>query len=143
MRSDLKGWLHHVANEDGAWIPIRAEFGFGFAPGGGRDPESVADPVTLDGRWRLHGVVDLIEAKAGPTPRGELRVTDHKTGRNRTRERMVVGGGEVLQPVLYGLAVEASMDRAVRLIAAVLLYVDRRLREAGRHARRARATSGH
>ena len=113
MRSDLKGWLHHVANEDGAWIPIRAEFGFGFAPGGGRDPESVADPVTLDGRWRLHGVVDLIEAKAGPTPRGELRVTDHKTGRNRTRERMVVGGGEVLQPVLYGLAVEASMDRAV------------------------------
>ena len=113
MRADLKGWVHHVANEDGEWIPIRAEFGFGFAPSGGRDPASVPEPVTLDGRWRLHGVVDLIEAKSGPTPRGELRVTDHKTGKNRTRERMVVGGGELLQPVLYGLAVEQAVGRAV------------------------------
>jgi CRISPR/Cas system-associated exonuclease Cas4 (RecB family) len=113
VRADLKGWIHHVANEDGEWIPIRAEFGFGFALGGGRDPESVPDPVTLDGRWRLHGVVDLIEAKAGPTPHGELRVTDHKTGKNRTRERMVVGRGEVLQPVLYGLSVEQALGRAV------------------------------
>ncbi len=113
VRADLKGWIHHVANEDGEWIPIRAEFGFGFASGSGRDPESVPEPVTLDGRWRLHGVVDLIEAKAGPTPRGELRVTDHKTGKNRTRERMVVGRGEVLQPVLYGLSVEQAIGRAV------------------------------
>ena len=113
VRADLKGWIHHVANEDSEWIPIRAEFGFGFAPGGGRDPESVPEPVTLDGRWQLHGVVDLIEAKAGPTPHGELRVTDHKTGKNRTRERMVVGRGEVLQPVLYGLSVEQAVGRAV------------------------------
>ncbi len=113
IRGDLKGWLRHVANEDGEWIPMHAELGFGLPPGDGRDPESVPDPVTVDGRWLLRGVVDLIEARAGPTARGELRVTDHKTGRNRTREGMVVGGGETLQPVLYGLAVEEATGRPV------------------------------
>ena len=113
MRTDLRGWLYHVADEGGEWIPIHAEFGFGFTGGHGRDPESVPEPVRLDGKWPLHGVVDLIEAKAGPTAEGELRVTDHKTGRNRTRERLVVGHGEVLQPVLYGLAVEQALGRPV------------------------------
>ena len=113
MRADLKGWLLCVAEEEGEWIPIRAEFGFGFTGGQGRDPDSVPDPVTLDGRWKLHGVVDLIEAKAGPTADGALRVTDHKTGRDRTRDRLVVGHGEVLQPVLYGLAVEQALGRPV------------------------------
>ena len=57
--------------------------------------------------------MDLVEARTGPTPRGELRVTDHKTGGNRTRPGMVVGGGETLQPVLYGLAVEEVSGRPV------------------------------
>ena len=114
IRSDLKGWLRHVANEDGEWIPMHAELGFGLPPGDGRDPASVPEPVTVDGRWLLRGVVDLIEAKAGPTAGGELRVTDHKTGRNRTKEGMVIGGGETLQPVLYGLAVEQTLGRPVR-----------------------------
>ena len=113
MRADLRGWVHRVAEEGGEWIPIRAEFGFGFKGGDGRDPGSVPEPIRLDGRWLLHGVVDLIEAKAGPTPEGEFRVTDHKTGRDRTKERTVVGQGEVLQPVLYGLAVERALDRPV------------------------------
>ena len=113
LRGDLKGWVRHVANEDGDWIPMHAELGFGLPPGDGRDPESVPDPVQVDGRWLLRGVVDLIEARARPTARGELRVTDHKTGRNRTREGMVVGGGETLQPVLYGLAVERALGRPV------------------------------
>jgi CRISPR/Cas system-associated exonuclease Cas4 (RecB family) len=39
---------------------------------------------------------------------GFLRVTDHKTGRNRTREgQTIVDGGRILQPVLYGLALKA------------------------------------
>jgi len=113
MRSDLKGWVRHVANEDGEWIPMHAELGFGLQPGDGRDPESVPEPVEVDGRWLLRGVVDLVEARAAPTAHGELRVTDHKTGRNRTREGMVVGGGETLQPVLYGLAVEQTVGRPV------------------------------
>ena len=113
LRVDLKGWLQQVADEGGEWAPIRAELGFGFAPGPGRDPRSAAEPVRLDGGWQLHGVVDLVEARARPTAAGELRVTDHKTGRNRTAVGMVVGRGEVLQPVLYGLAVEQVFGRPV------------------------------
>ena len=113
LRTDLRGWVQQVADEDGEWVPVGAELGFGFAPGDGRDRRSVAEPVRLDGRWLLHGIVDLIEARARPSAEGELRVTDHKTGRNRTQERMVVGRGEVLQPVLYGLAVEAALGRPV------------------------------
>ena len=114
MRADLKGWVHRMGEEDADWIPIHAEFGFGFDGGHGRDPDSVQDPVRLDGKWQLHGVVDLIDAPAGPTRDGELRVTDHKTGRNRAKERMVTGHGEVLQPVLYGLAVEQALGRPVQ-----------------------------
>ncbi|MDA1094171.1 MAG: PD-(D/E)XK nuclease family protein [Acidobacteria bacterium] len=113
MRTDLKGWVHHVANEEGEWVPVRAELGFGFAPGAGRDPRSVPEPAVIDGQWQLHGIVDLVEARGRPTAEGELRVTDHKTGKNRTQERMIVGRGEVLQPVLYGLAVEQSLGRPV------------------------------
>lgn len=113
LRLDLKGWLQVVADDGGAWTPIRAELGFGFPPRAGRDPRSSRDPVVVDAGWKLHGVVDLVEARARPSAAGELRVTDHKTGRNRAAERMVVGRGEVLQPVLYGLAVEQVLGRPV------------------------------
>ncbi|MEE2637398.1 MAG: PD-(D/E)XK nuclease family protein [Acidobacteriota bacterium] len=113
LRTDLKGWVHQVSDEDGEWIPIRAELGFGFPAVPGRDARSVPEPVSLEGGWKLHGIVDLVEARARPTVDGELRVTDHKTGRNRTAERMVVGHGEVLQPVLYGMAVEQALGRPV------------------------------
>ena len=132
MRADLKGWLRHVANEGGEWMPIDAEFPFGLgpradsaAPGvagagprpavadAGWNPDGAPDPAAVDGRWRLRGRVDLVEARTGPTTRGELRVTDHKTGTNRTRPGMVVGGGETLQPVLYGLAIEDVSGRPV------------------------------
>ena len=132
MRADLKGWLRHVADEGGEWMPIDAEFPFGLGPrvesdvpraagdrpglpegDAGWNPDGAPDPAAIDGRWRLRGRVDLVEARTGPTPRGELRVTDHKTGGNRTRPGMVVGGGETLQPVLYGLAVEAVSGRPV------------------------------
>jgi ATP-dependent helicase/nuclease subunit B len=43
-----------------------------------------------------------------------LRITDHKTGRNRTTPRTVIGGGATLQPVVYGLAIERILDRPVR-----------------------------
>ena len=52
----------------------------------------------------------MIESKEGT---GELRITDHKTGRNRTTPRTVIGGGATLQPVIYGLAVEKLLGRPV------------------------------
>ena len=113
MRIDLKGWLHRVADEGGEWVPLHAEFAFGVPSNADFDPESVPEPATLDGRWLLRGVVDQIEAPARPSEKGELRVTDHKTGKDRTRRDMVVNGGETLQPVLYGLAVEQALGRPV------------------------------
>ena len=77
MRGDLRGWLQRVAVADAEWEPIHAEFGFGIAGEEGLDPESVREPVVLEGRWKLHGVVDLIERHRRS---GELRVTDHKSG---------------------------------------------------------------
>jgi CRISPR/Cas system-associated exonuclease Cas4 (RecB family) len=52
----------------------------------------------------------VIEERASD---GALRVTDNKTGSNRTREGMIVGGGEFLQPVLYALAVQEMLQRPV------------------------------
>src|SRR5208282_3359022 len=109
MRSDLRVWLQKVAEQDG-WVPIHFEFGFGFGATAGRDPASLPDPVTLAGGAMVHGFVDLIErSDDGKT----LRVTDHKTGKDWTKKGLVVGQGEYLQPVVYGLAVEAALKRTV------------------------------
>jgi RecB family exonuclease len=109
MRSDLRVWLQKVAEQDG-WVPIHFEFGFGFGAAAGRDPASLPDPVTLFGGTLVHGFVDLIErSDDGKT----LRVTDHKTGKDRTKKGLVVGQGEYLQPAVYGLAVETALKRTV------------------------------
>jgi len=109
MRSDLRVWLQKVAEQDG-WVPIHFEFGFGFAANDERDPASHPDPVALAGGARLHGVVDLIDRSDDGK---SLRVTDHKTGKDLTKKGLVVGKGEYLQPVLYGLAVETALGRPV------------------------------
>jgi CRISPR/Cas system-associated exonuclease Cas4 (RecB family) len=70
----------------------------------------VPDPVTIDGRFILRGSVDLVETRSGTT---DVRVTDHKTGRNRSTPRTVIGGGAMLQPVLYGMAIEGVLGRPV------------------------------
>jgi CRISPR/Cas system-associated exonuclease Cas4 (RecB family) len=64
----------------------------------------------VGGRFHLRGSIDLIERN--PRTRA-LRVTDHKTGRNRTTSATVVHGGQVLQPVLYGLALESLTGEVV------------------------------
>ena len=109
MRSDLRVWLQKVAEQDG-WVPIHFEFGFGFGATDGRDPASLPDPVTLSEGAMVHGVVDLIERSDDDKT---LRVTDHKTGKDRTKKGLVVGQGEYLQPLFYGLAVEAALKRTV------------------------------
>ena len=103
MERDLARWVHMLADDPDGWVPQWFEFGFGLPPDPGRDPASVSEPVRVDGRFLLRGSIDLVERH----PVGALRVTDHKTGRARWTEPLIVGGGEVLQPVLYSLVLEA------------------------------------
>lgn len=109
MRADLRIWLEKVAETSG-WIPVHFEFGFGFKAREGQDAASLSEAVTISSGEKLHGFVDLIER----TDDGQhLRITDHKTGKNYTSSDLVVGKGEVLQPVLYGLAIEAALKQPV------------------------------
>src|SRR5262249_6931550 len=89
---------------------IAFELAFGLPRDPTNDPQSVETEVTLPGGYRLRGIVDLIERKRGGA---DLRVTDYKTGRDYTRRSLVVGGGEMLQPVFYGLVVEQVLARRV------------------------------
>ena len=105
MTSDLKIWLEKLAIEGQEWTPERFEFAFGLADTDGRDQHSTPEPALVDGRFKLRGSIDMIERHRQTR---FLRVTDHKTGRNRTRAgQTVVAGGRVLQPVVYGLALKA------------------------------------
>ncbi len=126
----MSGVRRTAAADDPDWLPLYFEFAFGLreehhgdAPP--RDAASLSDPVTIDGRFTLRGSIDLVESRIDrrPTdhdprttthdPRPTLRITDHKTGRNRTTWKTVVGGGAILQPVLYGLAVEQALAAPV------------------------------
>jgi hypothetical protein len=108
IAKDLRVWARRLPDA-GEWIPEYFEFSFGLKDEG-RDPASRPDPVDLDGRFRLRGSVDLVEKRRAG---GALRVTDHKTGRNRTTWKTVIGGGGMLQPVLYSLAVEQALELPV------------------------------
>ncbi|MEO7271107.1 MAG: PD-(D/E)XK nuclease family protein [Vicinamibacterales bacterium] len=104
---DLRVWVRRLPGA-GDWRPSYFEFSFGLSDEG-RDPRSVSEPVTIDGRFRLRGSVDLVEVRSN----GQVRVTDHKTGKNRSTPRMVIGGGGTLQPVLYGMAMEEVLGKPV------------------------------
>jgi len=56
----------------------------------------------------LRGSIDLIERRSD----GRLRVIDHKTGKFPDKPPQYIGNGEVLQPILYALAVEALRGEA-------------------------------
>lgn len=110
IRRDLHGWLRLLARDGEEWRPEYFELGFGPVPGE-RDPRSLHDEVTLPGGFKLRGAIDLVEVHRRTSV---LRVTDHKTGRKPDKiERTVVGGGAVLQPVLYAMAVEVALQRPV------------------------------
>jgi ATP-dependent helicase/nuclease subunit B len=100
---DLHVWLDQVWH-DRDWEPWRFELSFGLSERDGHDDHSRRDPVFVNERFLLRGSVDLIERRRGAE---RMRVTDYKTSRNRLDKAPVVGGGAVLQPVLYSLAVEA------------------------------------
>jgi ATP-dependent helicase/nuclease subunit B len=89
LRTDLRGWLQHVARNDDDWVPVEVEREFGKET-----------PVALEG-VSLRGKIDLIEKHV---ERELYRVTDHKTGKRPETIPRWVGGGRNLQPLLYGLA---------------------------------------
>ncbi len=124
LRGDLRGWLRQVADRDGGWTPIHAELGFGLSRSGDRDPNSVRAPAKVQDGARLRGSIDLVEANAD----GRLRVTDHKTGRapRSAADHLVIGGGTVLQPVLYGLAAEAVLGPDRDVVSGRLFYCTQR-----------------
>ena len=133
---DLRVWVRKLP-EARDWRPSYFEFSFGLSDEG-RDPRSVSEPVTIDGRFRLRGSVDLVELAQGGA---QVRVTDHKTGKNRSTPRTVIGGGGMLQPVLYGMAIEADPLEAGRLGPAVLLHRRRRVHRARDPAQRRRTAA--
>ncbi len=122
MRTDLHVWARNLA-EAKEWEPWLFEYAFGLPneviePGTHppRDPSSLPDPVEIDGRFLLRGSIDLVERRPGPLGPGGpaiLRVTDHKTSKNRSERRSIIGGGQQLQPVIYSLAVEAATKGTV------------------------------
>jgi len=91
LRTDLRGWLQHVARNDDDWEPVNFELAFG-------DP-----PLALAEGVNLRGRIDLVEKHV---TRDAFRVTDHKTGKRPDTIPRWVGGGRSLQPLLYGLAAE-------------------------------------
>lgn len=109
IRRDVREWVRRLPDDQRGWTPRYVEFGFGFGRGDGRDEHSLASDVTLEGGWRLHGIIDLIERGPGDT----WRITDYKTGRNRLPAETLVNKGETLQPVLYAMALERALGGRV------------------------------
>jgi CRISPR/Cas system-associated exonuclease Cas4 (RecB family) len=112
IRADLHEWLARQADDASGWVPERFELSFAIAERdrAHADPASVEQPVEVLGGLKLRGAIDLVERR---TTDRRLRVTDHKSGKVSAVEGVVVGGGEVLQPVLYALAAEALLDAPV------------------------------
>jgi len=107
---DLRGWLHRLVEDGKEWRPERFEFAFGLPGDTNRDPRSVPTPARIDGRFLIRGSIDLVERRVDGR---SLRVTDHKTGKNRTKMSTMVDGGRVLQPLLYGMALESLTGETV------------------------------
>ncbi len=108
IKADLREWLRRVSLEP-EWDPIYFELSFGLRERGERDPHSVEAPVPLDCGIQLRGSIDLVERSRA----GSIRATDHKTGKVRAEQGAVIGGGEILQPVLYALALEKLLEGEV------------------------------
>lgn len=109
IRADLREWLRLMAEERRGWCPDRFELAFGLSDRAQADPASIPDPVALEGGLNLRGSIDLVERNRN----GALRVTDYKTGRVRAQPGFVIGGGKILQPLLYALAAERILAAPV------------------------------
>jgi ATP-dependent helicase/nuclease subunit B len=109
IRADLREWLRRAADDPVPWTPERFELAFGLEGRLQADPASRVEPVPLEVGLILRGSIDLVERGIG----GRLRVTDHKSGKADAPKDVIVGGGRVLQPVLYALAAERLLGEPV------------------------------
>ncbi len=109
IRADLREWLRRAAEDPIPWTPERFELAFGLQGRDQADPASRAEPVPLEAGLILRGSIDLVERGLG----GRLRVTDHKSGKADAPKDVIIGGGRVLQPVLYALAAERLLGEPV------------------------------
>jgi len=110
IRTDLRGWVYRLAAQR-EWMPARFEFAFGLKEHTDhRDPSSTSDEALILDGVRVRGSIDLVERHM---ERDALRITDHKTGKRPERQPTFVGGGAVLQPVLYALAAEQLLNATV------------------------------
>jgi CRISPR/Cas system-associated exonuclease Cas4 (RecB family) len=109
ITKDLHVWARRLPDESD-WEPQFFELSFGLKRDDDHDPASIAEPVLVDDRFRLRGSVDLVERRRGTA---QLRITDHKTGKNRTKDQTVIGGGAILQPVLYSVCIEQVLGAPV------------------------------
>ncbi len=118
IRADLREWLRRASEAEDGWVPFKFELSFGLdRDREDRDPSSQDEPALIDLQTsdkqslslQLRGSIDLVERHAT----GRLRATDHKTGKARAQDGVVVGGGEHLQPVLYALACERLLEGQV------------------------------
>ena len=122
VRLDLMGWAdEQIAQADG-FRPLRAELGFGL-------DDTKQEAVRIRGRYLIKGAIDAVEMAEG----GKLRITDYKTGRlpdELVKGTPAVGGGEMLQPLLYAMVVNAIRGRelpaASEVVASRLYYATRR-----------------
>jgi CRISPR/Cas system-associated exonuclease Cas4 (RecB family) len=110
LRIDLRGWLKQVAASPPDWLPVHFEFAFGLPLDEHRDPASSKEEAVILNGIRLRGSIDLLEKH---TSRSALRVVDHKTGKAPDNRPQYVGGGAILQPLLYALAAEQLLKQPV------------------------------
>jgi ATP-dependent helicase/nuclease subunit B len=110
ISADLAEWLRRGAEKADRWHPARFELAFGLDGRGQADPGSRAEPIAVAGGLKLRGSIDLVERDPASA---HLRITDHKTGKARTERGVMVGGGKVLQPLLYALAAEKLLSEPV------------------------------
>jgi len=110
VRTDLRGWIQQVAATGSGWLPTHFEFAFGLRPNQGHDVHSSPSEAVILNGIRVRGSIDLVERD---TSRNVLRVVDHKTGKALQNRPQYVGGGAILQPLLYALAAEQLLGETV------------------------------
>jgi ATP-dependent helicase/nuclease subunit B len=97
--------LRRASEDDSGHVPWHFELSFGLEYRPERreaDPQLVPGAVDLDCGIQLRGSIDLVEGG----PAGQVRVTDHKTGKADGKPGQVIDGGKSLQPLFYALAAE-------------------------------------